>query len=591
MGIRLSIAAFDPTRSVDWIRGPEAKIVAISFSCLSLLISSIHLVQHLRFYTMPNIQLYVVRILFVCPIYSVCSCTAMLLGAEYGAYAESIRDLFEAFVILFFLNLVLQYCGGETDCVYAIENEPSLRMPCPLCFLKPMPRDAKLLRFCQRAALQFVVVKPIMTVVDIILLATGYYFNIIWQILETIVYNLSYGIALYGLVLFYLATAQVIKRFRPKTKFISVKLIVFATYYQSLFIRLAPVSKEDAILWNDLVLCIEMVFFSLALWYAFPLNEYQLGMPDRRVLENLKEVFHVKDVYQGFQINFMPAYRDYALQGSQTEATETVRLRTYFAAGDADNVAMEMTERYRGKSKRMAFNSLLRGSKPIRAGLRRHVDDDNEESTVEFQQRPSPNIVAMVDEMKESKSALDVAGSTAGRGSADEPSGRREGNRSGDCRENGDGEGDGECEGDTLGGPGTVISPLAQSIPSEELSVSFPRIPPISIRLLKPPSLPSKLPRAPANLKGEVADFPPFRSHAASSGACDEWKAFHEDEPGPDSSTPTNSEPDFAPTSVSDDARETNQNMTKVTSSRAEDGISTKTNVVLTLAEEWSEFV
>jgi hypothetical protein len=59
----------------------------------------------------------------------------------------------------------------------------------------------------------------------------------------------------------------------------------------------------------------------------------------------------------------MPAYQDYALQRSENEAPETVRLRTFFA-GNLDAAALEMTERYRGrKNKRMAFNSLLRSCK------------------------------------------------------------------------------------------------------------------------------------------------------------------------------------------------------------------------------------
>ncbi len=71
------------------------------------------------------------------------STLALVLG-PYGTYAEVVRDVYEAFVIYSFLNLILEYSGGETDCVYMIENEPALRMPCPLCLMKPKPRDARL---------------------------------------------------------------------------------------------------------------------------------------------------------------------------------------------------------------------------------------------------------------------------------------------------------------------------------------------------------------------------------------------------------------------------------------------------------------
>ena len=98
--------------------------------------------QHLSHYTMPGIQIYVIRILIICPVYAISSAMAVGLGKN-GQYAEVARDVYEAFVIYSFLNLILEYCGGETDCIYQIENEPLLRMPCPLCFMKPKQRDAR----------------------------------------------------------------------------------------------------------------------------------------------------------------------------------------------------------------------------------------------------------------------------------------------------------------------------------------------------------------------------------------------------------------------------------------------------------------
>jgi len=33
------------------------------------------------------------------------------------------------------IRILLKFCGGETDCVYQIENESPISMPFPLCFL------------------------------------------------------------------------------------------------------------------------------------------------------------------------------------------------------------------------------------------------------------------------------------------------------------------------------------------------------------------------------------------------------------------------------------------------------------------------
>lgn len=347
--------------SSSWIDSSIAFYIALGFCLASVSISLFHIFWHLRNYSMPQIQRYVIRILFICPIYACSSLMAISLGSQ-GAFAEVFRDIYESFVIYSFYNLILEYCGGESDCIYQIENENRLKFPFPFCWLPSRPKDARLMRFCSRGVLQFVVIKIVMAIIIIIALLEMVYYNENFDNAMLVVYNISYAWALYCLYVFYLATAQLIQGFRPVSKFLAVKSIIFATYYQSLLVRLIPISSEEAYKWNDFILCIEMIGFSVALMFAFPVSEFIGGIPDRHVLQNVKDVLTVKDIYQDVYHNFMPTYRDYALQRSQNEAPETVRLRTFFA-GNLDSVALEMTERYRGRSKRMAFNSLLRSCK------------------------------------------------------------------------------------------------------------------------------------------------------------------------------------------------------------------------------------
>ena len=261
------------------------------------------------------------------------------------------------------------------------------------------------MRFCQRGVLQFIIIQPSVAVISLILLLCGYYYSPEWQIIETIIYNISYIWALYCLYVFYLAVKQNIKSFRPIAKFATVKTIIFATYYQSLFLKLTLIDSNQAIMWNDLLLCLEMVIFSIALMFAFPVSDFQGGIPDRRVLVNAKDIFTIKDILHDIYYNFNPGYEDYALQRSQGEMpTNTINLMKRHTTTNSNNlttlqqvsdpsdiytntttntllesgqlngklnpVAYEMTERYRGRSKRMAFNSLLRGTQPIRAKLR-----------------------------------------------------------------------------------------------------------------------------------------------------------------------------------------------------------------------------
>lgn len=129
-------------KDADWVKSDDAIKVGVVFACLSILISLVHIIRHLKNYSMPEVQLYVIRILLTCPVYAVTSSVALTLGHN-GIYAEVLRDVYEAVVVYSFMHLMLEYSGGETDCVYLMENEPRLRLPCPLCCLKPRARTMR----------------------------------------------------------------------------------------------------------------------------------------------------------------------------------------------------------------------------------------------------------------------------------------------------------------------------------------------------------------------------------------------------------------------------------------------------------------
>ena len=133
------------------------------------------------------------------------------------------------------------------------------------------------MRFCHRGVLQFMITKPIMAIIDIIMFSTGLYFNPIWVMTELVIYNISYGWALYCLLVFYLATKVSIKDFKPIAKFSVVKAIIFATYYQSIILRFSLSTPENAVYWNNLLLCIEMIIFSIFFLFAFPIKEFHGG--------------------------------------------------------------------------------------------------------------------------------------------------------------------------------------------------------------------------------------------------------------------------------------------------------------------------
>lgn len=82
--------------------------------------------QHLRWYTNPQEQRWIVRILFIVPIYAIYSWISLLFFNSESVYIYffTIRDCYEAFVIYNFLSLCYEYLGGEGNIMSEIRGKP-----------------------------------------------------------------------------------------------------------------------------------------------------------------------------------------------------------------------------------------------------------------------------------------------------------------------------------------------------------------------------------------------------------------------------------------------------------------------------------
>ena len=265
--------------------------------------------------------------LFIVPFYAIFSFLS-LAAFSSRLYFETVRDIWEALVIYCFLVLVLSYCGGENACIVQIARDPgTISHPWPLHRTLPrIPLDARFLKLCKRWTIQFVFVKPFFAVTSIVLNAVGKYDSTAYQWILNSVYNVSYTAALYALFLFYLATRNHpgLADKRPVLKFLSVKMIVFATYYQSLVVQLFPVSEDALEKWISFILCIEMFFFAVLHIFAFRWQEFAAGAPgkERRlktVIRNAKNVISVKDLVKDTLHNFSRKYGDHIILETEVE--------------------------------------------------------------------------------------------------------------------------------------------------------------------------------------------------------------------------------------------------------------------------------
>ncbi|MBZ3881856.1 Transmembrane protein 184A [Sciurus carolinensis] len=325
-----------------------ARGVSGIFVWAALLLTCHQIYLHLRSYTVPQEQRYIIRLLLMVPIYAFDSWLSLLLlgGHEYYVYFDSVRDCYEAFAIYSFLSLCFQYLGGESAIMAEIRGKP-IKSSCVYgtCCLRGMSYSIGFLRFCKQATLQFCMVKPIMAVVTIILQAFGRYrdgdFSVhSGYLYVALVYNASVSLALYALFLFYSATRELLRPFEPVLKFLTVKAVIFLSFWQGMLLaileRCGAIPEVEAMDgtrvgagtlaagYQNFLICIEMLFASLALRYAFTCQVYSEKKdspgppaPMQSISSGLKETISPQDIVQDAIHNFSPAYQQYTQQATQ----------------------------------------------------------------------------------------------------------------------------------------------------------------------------------------------------------------------------------------------------------------------------------
>lgn len=147
--------------------------------------------------------------------------------------------------------------------------------------------------------------------------------------------NISVSLALYGLILFYNATKDLLSPYEPVLKFLSVKSIIFMSFWQGVILAImekvtilkpyntgAPPGAVAAG-YQNFLLCIEMFFASIALRYAFPYeiysydDSYGRSVNMQSISSSLKETINPRDIMTDAIHNFHPQYQQYTQhQGS-----------------------------------------------------------------------------------------------------------------------------------------------------------------------------------------------------------------------------------------------------------------------------------
>ncbi|EED94496.1 predicted protein, partial [Thalassiosira pseudonana CCMP1335] len=273
-----------------------------AFVLLGFPISMCGIFMHLTNYYQPNVQCYVVRILWMVPIYSIESWLCLRFHTA-AIYIETLRDVYESYVLYSFLQFLIAVLGGEEALVLMLKDKSPTRgvhMWGMNWFIKPwlmgQPWTSPFFVKCKLGVLQYVLLKVVSSIIVMFLEIYGLYKEGDFTprggyLYICIITNLSQCWALYCLAFFYYATKNELGPIRPVGKFLSVKAVVFFTWWQSLGISILfqmgmiphYAAVDDGREWTaeavakglqDYLICIEMFVAAIVHTFVFPHTDY-----------------------------------------------------------------------------------------------------------------------------------------------------------------------------------------------------------------------------------------------------------------------------------------------------------------------------
>lgn len=302
---------------------------------------------HLLNYRKPFQQRLMIRIQLIVPLFAIL-CYSMLRDptSVFNKFViEPIREIYEAFVIYTFFSLLTDMLGGAKSIIIMSSGRPPVAHPGFLKWVLPPLdiSDPQTFLAIKRGILQYVWLKPIICFGVLFLELLGWYdvndmsvgSLYLWF---TIVYNFSVSLSLYCLAIFWKILWVDLKPFNPMGKFLCVKLIIFASYWQGVILAILNImgvlpgnSSQDengapniGVSIQNALLCVELIAFAWGHWFSFSYRPFTISrMPTGRLqfYYALRDMFGIKDLVIDFALTF---YGDYYKDYKQFDSVEAL---------------------------------------------------------------------------------------------------------------------------------------------------------------------------------------------------------------------------------------------------------------------------
>eukprot|EP00658_Telonema_sp_P-2_P026248 TRINITY_DN20588_c0_g2_i2.p1 TRINITY_DN20588_c0_g2~~TRINITY_DN20588_c0_g2_i2.p1 ORF type:complete len:583 (+),score=114.23 TRINITY_DN20588_c0_g2_i2:36-1784(+) len=273
---------------------PEAALALVVAACL---VSASTIVSHAREWRQPGLQILAVRIVLMVPIYSIESILAVTRTHSHTAIIwETLRESYEAFALWCFVRWLIAglalEAGASIECsfeqvVVEVMSKKAERKVEHLagvdCCMRPWVMGEEFLVQTKLGTMVYVWARMACTAAALIMVPAGVYhegelFDLsggyMWS---TLILTCSQSWALYVLLLFHKRMHMELAALDPLLKFVSVKAIIFCSFWQGILLALLeklgtkpPFAGDlSSGQLQDLLICFEMLAAATLMHLAF----------------------------------------------------------------------------------------------------------------------------------------------------------------------------------------------------------------------------------------------------------------------------------------------------------------------------------